>query len=140
MVSETPAQEYGTTIEDNFASTYVLAEENESFYLNVVTTEFVHRNIEIFVYIDGKYQNSSVWTERDPDTPVEENYYGKRGRNGGDLEMAFERPWKFDGLIEGRFLFCWLLGFVLYADFFFFWPLQQSQTRRAVMRRCRISV
>lgn len=104
VVSEHPAQEYGTTIEDDFASTYVLAEEHENFYLNVVTTEFVHRNLEIYVYIDGKYQNSSVWTELDPCTPVDENYHGKRERDSEDPEVAFERPWKFDALIEGWFV------------------------------------
>lgn len=97
MVSKHPAQEYGTTIEDNFASAYVLAEKHENFYPSVVTTEFVHRNLEIFVYIDGKYQNSSVWAELDLSKPVEENYHGKRGakwwRSGGDIRETVEIRW-----------------------------------------------
>lgn len=105
VVSKLPAQEFGTTIEGDFASTYVVAEAHEHFYLNVVTTEFVHRNLEIYVYIDGKYQNSSIWTELDASTPIDESYYGKRVRDGEDPEVAFERPWKFDALIEGWLVF-----------------------------------
>lgn len=99
---EQPAQECGATIEDSFASAYVVAEANQRFHVNVVATEFVHEALEIYVYIDGKYQNSSIWTELGPNENLDETYHGKRERDG-DNKIAFERPWKFDDLVIGRF-------------------------------------
>lgn len=95
-----PAAEYGCTTEANFACTYVIASAHQRFYISVATTEFVHEILEIYVYIDGKYQNSSIWMELDTGKMVDEKYHGKRERD--DLEVAFERPWRFDALVEGR--------------------------------------
>lgn len=90
VVAGHPVEEYGAIIEDNFVSTYVIATAHENFRISVVTTEFVHENLEAYVYIDGKYQNSSTFTGLTPNHPVDEGYHGKRERNRGDLEVFFE--------------------------------------------------
>lgn len=107
VVAGHPVEEYGTIVEDNFVSTYVIAAAHENFYISVVTTEFVHEGLEIYVYIDGKYQTSSTWPRLAPDNPVDAEYHGKRVRKESGLGVGFERPWKFDDLIEG--LLCYAM-------------------------------
>lgn len=97
-----PAQECGVITKDDFTSAYVVAEADKRFYVSVSTTEFVHENLEVYVYIDGKYQNSSIWTELRPGKNLDERYQGKRERDDDDERVAFERAWRFDDLVVGR--------------------------------------
>lgn len=99
VVAEHPVEEYGAIVEDNFVSTYVIATVHEHFHISVVVTEFVHENLEIYVYIDGKYQTSSIFERLAPNRPANREYHGKT--NWDDMGTLFKRPWRFDELIEG---------------------------------------
>lgn len=97
----TNAPEYATQSEDDFASAYVVAEEDKRFVLDVATTIWVHSDLSIFVYMDGVYQTGVVWKGISLKEFPRNKVFNCKIEVDKTSNEHFEKIWKFDKLAVG---------------------------------------
>lgn len=97
--------EYGLQSGEDFASSFVIAEEGRRFSLEVVNTAWIHSDWCLFVYIDGVYQDGGLCNQLLPGTFMANMIFDcKHELEEGNSGIDFRKGWKFDKLSVGTYL------------------------------------
>lgn len=97
--------EYGLQSGEDFASSFVIAEEGRRFSLEVVNTTWIHSDWCLFIYIDGVYQDGSLCNGLLPGSFATKMVFDcKYERAEGNSGIEFQKGWKFDKLTTGTYL------------------------------------